>query len=177
MIQKATELGVTKFIPILTDRTIVRKLNYKRINKIIIEASEQSNRLEIPEFDEIIKLDKFISSTEYKSIEPSSMRKIIAERTTATKNSVPHFYLTIESNVDKLLKLRKNINDQYNDKVSINDILVKALAIAQKNNPKTNVSWHNGKIIQYSSVDISIAVALDEGLITPIIKNADIKGL
>ena len=124
-----------------------------------------------------LKLDKFISSTEYKSIEPSSMRKIIAERTTATKNSVPHFYLTIESNVDKLLKLRKNINDQYNDKVSINDILVKALAIAQKNNPKTNVSWHNGKIIQYSSVDISIAVALDEGLITPIIKNADIKGL
>ena len=64
MIQKATELGVTKFIPILTDRTIVRKLNYKRINKIIIEASEQSNRLEIPEFDEIIKLDKFIK--EYK---------------------------------------------------------------------------------------------------------------
>ena len=124
-----------------------------------------------------LKLDKFISSTEYKSIEPSSMRKIIAERTTATKNSVPHFYLTIESNVDKILKLRKNINDQYNDKVSINDILVKALAIAQKNNPKTNVSWRNGKIIQYSSVDVSIAVALDEGLITPIIKNADVKGL
>ena len=64
MIQKATELGITKFIPILTDRTIVRKLNYKRINKIIIEASEQSNRLNVPEFHEIIKFDEFIK--EYK---------------------------------------------------------------------------------------------------------------
>ena len=64
MIQKATELGITKFIPILTDRTIVRKLNLKRINKIIIEASEQSNRLNVPEFHEIIKFDEFIK--EYK---------------------------------------------------------------------------------------------------------------
>ena len=60
MLQKATELGITKFIPILTDRTIVRKLNYKRMNKIIIEASEQSNRLNVPEFHEIIKFDEFI---------------------------------------------------------------------------------------------------------------------
>ena len=60
MIQKATELGVTRFIPILTERTIVRKLNQKRINKIIIEASEQSNRLTIPILDEIIKLKDFL---------------------------------------------------------------------------------------------------------------------
>ena len=60
MIQKATELGVTRFIPILTERTIVRKLNQKRINKIIIEASEQSNRLKVPVLDEIIKLDNFL---------------------------------------------------------------------------------------------------------------------
>ena len=62
-------------------------------------------------------------------------------------------------------------------KVSINDILVKALAIAQKNNPNTNVSWLNSKIIKYSNVDVAIAVALKDGLITPIIKNADKKGL
>ena len=60
MIQKATELGVTKFIPILTERTIVRKLNDKRINKIIIEASEQSNRLKVPKLDKILKLDEFL---------------------------------------------------------------------------------------------------------------------
>ena len=60
MIQKATELGVTKFIPILTERTIVRKLNDKRLNKIIIEASEQSNRLKVPKLDRILKLDNFL---------------------------------------------------------------------------------------------------------------------
>ena len=60
MIQKATELGVSKFIPILTERTIVRKINEKRLNKIIIEASEQSNRLKVPKLDEIIRLDNFL---------------------------------------------------------------------------------------------------------------------
>ena len=60
MIQKATELGVTKFIPILTERTIVRKVNEKRVNKIIIEASEQSNRLKVPQLEEIVKLDDFL---------------------------------------------------------------------------------------------------------------------
>ena len=60
MIQKATELGVTKFIPILTERTIVRKLNDKRLNKIIIEASEQSNRLKVPKLEKILKLKEFI---------------------------------------------------------------------------------------------------------------------
>ena len=60
MMQKATELGVTKFIPILTERTIVRKINEKRVNKIIIEASEQSNRLKVPQLEEIVKLDDFL---------------------------------------------------------------------------------------------------------------------
>ena len=60
MIQKATELGVSKFIPILTERTIVRKINEKRVNKIIVEASEQSNRLKIPQLEEIVKLEDFL---------------------------------------------------------------------------------------------------------------------
>ena len=60
MIQKATEIGVTRFIPILTERTIVRKINEKRLNKIIIEASEQSNRLKVPKLEEIVKLENFL---------------------------------------------------------------------------------------------------------------------
>ena len=68
MIQKATELGVTRFIPILTERTIVRKLNQKRINKIIVEASEQSNRLKVPALDEIIKLDNFLKDNQKTTI-------------------------------------------------------------------------------------------------------------
>jgi len=109
--------------------------------------------------------------------EPSTIRKIIADKTTETKKNIPHFYLTIESKVDKLLKMRKKINSDYNLKISINDILVKALAHAQKMNPSTNVSWIDNKIVQYKNIDVSIAVALDEGLVTPIVKNADQKGL
>ena len=68
MIQKATEIGVTRFIPVLTERTIVRKLNEKRINKIIIEASEQSNRLKVPSLDKLTKLDTFLKSNQNTNI-------------------------------------------------------------------------------------------------------------
>ncbi len=110
-------------------------------------------------------------------IEPSSIRKIIADRTTKTKNEVPHFYLTIESRVDRLINLRKKINKNNNIKISFNDLIVKACAIAIEKNPETNIYWLNNKIHKYNSIDISIAVALKEGLITPIVKNADKKGL
>ena len=108
---------------------------------------------------------------------PSSIRKIIANSTTNTKQTVPHFYLSIESNVDKVLKLRKKINENSDTKVSLNDIFVKALALAQNKNLSTNVSWIDGKIIKHNTIDVSIAVALKEGLITPIVKNADKKGI
>ena len=151
----------------------------QNINLSNIEGSGPGGRVIKRDFEKSHKQDKqFITSSKYEIAEPSSIRKIIAERTTQTKNTVPHFYLTIESKVDNLLKLRKIINEQnLNNKISINDILVKALAIAQHNNPETNVSWFDGKIIKYSSVDVSIAVALTDGLITPIIKDANLKGL
>ncbi len=121
--------------------------------------------------------DKFNQKINDNYYSPSSIRKVIAKRTTETKQNVPHFYISIESNTDKLIEMRKKINENLNEKISINDILVKALAQAQALNPATNVSWSNGKIIKYESIDVSIAVALKEGLITPIIKNADKKGL
>ena len=119
----------------------------------------------------------FMKTSQENISSPSSMRKIIADRTVKAKQTVPHFYLTIESKVDKLLQLRKKINENFGIKISINDMLVKALALAQMENPLTNVSWVEGQVIKYSSVDVSIAVALKEGLITPIVKNADKKGL
>ena len=151
----------------------------QNINLSDIDGSGPGGRVIKRDFEKSYEQDKqFITSSKYEIAEPSSIRKIIAERTTQTKNTVPHFYLTIESKVDNLLKLRKIINEQdLNNKISINDILVKALAIAQHKNPETNVSWFNGKIIKYSSVDVSIAVALTDGLITPIIKDANLKGL
>jgi len=108
---------------------------------------------------------------------PSTMRKVIAKRTLEAKQQIPHFYLTVESNVDKLINLRKKINENNSVKVSFNDLIVKAIGLAMKKNPNTNVYWQNDKIYKLNDIDVSVAVAIDEGLITPIIKNADSKGL
>ena len=108
---------------------------------------------------------------------PSTMRKVIAKRTLEAKQQIPHFYLTVESNVDKLINLRKKINENNSVKVSFNDLIVKAISLAMKKNPNTNVYWQNDKIYKLNDIDVSVAVAIDEGLITPIIKNADSKGL
>ena len=107
----------------------------------------------------------------------STMRKVIAKRTLEAKQQIPHFYLTVESNVDKLISLRSKINENNLVKVSFNDLIVKAIGLAMKKNPNTNVYWQNEKIYQLNDIDVSVAVAIDEGLITPIIKNADSKGL
>ena len=112
-----------------------------------------------------------------KIIEPSSIRKIIADRTTKTKNEVPHFYLNIETRMERLISLRNKINKSNKIKISFNDLIVKACALAVLKNPEINSSWIDGKIHKYEDIDISIAVALKEGLITPIVKNADKKGL
>tara|TARA_Y100000590_G_C15737925_1_gene1019250 strand:- start:3160 stop:4392 length:1233 start_codon:yes stop_codon:yes gene_type:complete len=151
----------------------------KNIDLKKIEGTGPSGRIIKRDFDKVMTSDlNFLFSDSNESLIPSNIRKIIAERTSYTKKNVPHFYLTIESCVDKLIKLRKKINENNSKrKISINDILVKAIAIAQKQNPQTNVSWLNDKIVKYSSVDVSIAVALDEGLVTPIVKNADTKGI
>ncbi|MDC0453554.1 2-oxo acid dehydrogenase subunit E2 [Alphaproteobacteria bacterium] len=108
---------------------------------------------------------------------PSTMRKVIAKRTLEAKQQIPHFYLTVESNVDKLINLRKKINENNSVKVSFNDLIVKAIGLAMKKNPNTNAYWQNDKIYKSNNIDVSVAVAIDEGLITPIIKNADSKGL
>jgi len=144
------------------------------INLDNIKGSGPNGRIIMKDLNISDKINQKINDNFYS---PSSIRKVIAKRTTETKQNVPHFYLSIESNTDKLIEMRKKINENLNEKISINDILVKALAQAQFLNPATNVSWSDGKIIKYETIDVSIAVALKEGLITPIIKDADKKGL
>ena len=112
-----------------------------------------------------------------KVIVPNTMRKIIAQRTLEAKQNIPHYYLTIESNVDKLISLRKKINSFSDIKISFNDLIVKAIAIAVEKNPETNASWNNEKIIKYKTIDVSVAIALEDGLITPIVKKANLKDL
>ncbi|MEC4734649.1 MAG: dihydrolipoamide acetyltransferase family protein, partial [Wolbachia endosymbiont of Halictus tumulorum] len=108
----------------------------------------------------------------------SNMRQVIAQRLTESKQNVPHFYLTVDCQVDKLISLKNEINSaDENNKVTINDLIIKAAAFSMKKFPDINSSWIDNKILRYSNIDISIAVALEDGLITPIVKNADKKGI
>ena len=114
----------------------------------------------------------------YQDIQTSKMRKVIAQRLQEAKQTVPHFYLTIDCQIDDLLKVRKELNgrsDAY--KLSVNDFVVRASALALRRVPECNASWIDGGLRQYSGVDISVAVAIDDGLVTPILRNADHKGL
>ena len=106
----------------------------------------------------------------------SSMRKVIAQRLSESKQTVPHFYLTVECILDKVMEARAAINNESR-KISVNDFVVKASSMAMRKVPEVNVSWTDQGIKQYKSVDISVAVAIDGGLITPIVTNADYKAL
>ncbi|MCV3769289.1 MAG: pyruvate dehydrogenase complex dihydrolipoamide acetyltransferase [Wolbachia pipientis] len=111
-------------------------------------------------------------------IEVSNIRKVIAQRLIEAKQNIPHFYLTIDCQVDNLISLKNEINlANENNKVTINDLIIKAVALSIKKFPYINSSWIDNKIIKYLNIDISIAVALEDGLITPIVKNADKKSI
>jgi pyruvate dehydrogenase E2 component (dihydrolipoamide acetyltransferase) len=110
----------------------------------------------------------------------TAVRKVIARRMLESKQTVPHFYLTVEFEIDALLKARQAINDvarKQGAKVSVNDMIIKACAKALRDHPDCNASWTEEEMIQYGAVDISVAVATERGLITPIIRNADMKGV
>tara|TARA_Y100001934_G_C12384701_1_gene794814 strand:- start:6809 stop:8095 length:1287 start_codon:yes stop_codon:yes gene_type:complete len=118
-------------------------------------------------------------NSEYKELKLSNMRKVIASRLQASKQQIPHFYLSIDCEVDALLETRKKLNaTSKNEKISVNDFIIKASALSIRKFPECNTSWVDGGIIrQYSSIDISVAVAIEDGLVTPIIRNADNIGL
>ncbi len=118
----------------------------------------------------------------YTEVPHTTMRKVIAERLAEAKRAIPHFYLTIDCRIDKLLEMRKVINAKAPEgegayKLSLNDFVVKAVALALKEVPEANASWNDDAVRLYSSADIAIAVATPGGLITPVVRAADAKGL
>ncbi len=115
----------------------------------------------------------------FEIVKNSAMRKTIAERLVKSKNEAPHFYLSLDCNIDELLKIRKAINSKSNDeyKISVNDMIIKASSAALLKVPKANASWENETTKYFKNTDISVAVAIEGGLITPIVKNVQSKGL
>jgi pyruvate dehydrogenase E2 component (dihydrolipoamide acetyltransferase) len=107
----------------------------------------------------------------------TAMRRAIARRVTESKATIPHFYVVTECVVDELLELRKRINESSPVKVSVNDFVVMAVAAAFRDVPEANVTWTDEGMLEHSSVDISIAVATEGGLVTPVLRAVDGKRL
>ena len=112
-----------------------------------------------------------------KSFPNSQMRKVIAKRLSESKFSAPHFYLGVEFNMDNLIAFREQYNTIPDTKISFNDIIVKACSMALKKHPEVNSVWHEDQISQNYHVHIGVAVAVDEGLVVPVIKFTDEKTL
>ena len=114
---------------------------------------------------------------EGKEIPVSQMRRTIANRLSESKFSAPHFYLNIEVVMDNLIQSRKDVNNKNGIKISFNDILVKAVSMAIKKHPDINSSWFDSHITFHQNINIGVAVSVENGLIVPVIKNADLKSL
>jgi pyruvate dehydrogenase E2 component (dihydrolipoamide acetyltransferase) len=131
---------------------------------------------------------KLFEEGSYELIPHDNMRKTIARRLTEAKNTIPHFYLTVDIGIDALLALRKQLNDAAPAvktekgetpayKLSVNDMVIKAYALALKAVPDANVSWTDAGMLKHAHADVGVAVSIPGGLITPIVRKADEKTL
>jgi len=112
------------------------------------------------------------------SIPNNTMRRMIAQRLTEAKQTIPHFYLGIDCDIDAMLDMRRELNGWADGaKLSVNDFIIKAVALAMKQVPGVNASWSEAAILRHPSVDVSVAVSTPSGLVTPIIGDADLKSL
>ena len=103
----------------------------------------------------------------------SQVRSIIAKRLSESKFSAPHYYLMVEINMDKAIEARKEINSLPDTKISFNDMIIKATAVALRKHPQVNSSWAGDKIIHRGNINIGVAVAIPDGLVVPVLKNTD----
>ncbi len=126
---------------------------------------------------QVVQLPKVVGEESYEEVTVSQMRKTIAKRLGESKFSAPHFYLTMEINMDKATAAREGLNAFSPVKISFNDLVLKAAAAALRRHPKVNSSWLGDKIRYNHHIHIGVAVAVEEGLLVPVIRFADNKGL
>ncbi len=159
-----------------------RLANQKDIDLTLISGSGPNGRIlksDILDFKNITIKNNSIEFEKFVIVKNSLMRKTIAERLVKSKNEAPHFYLSLDCNIDALLIIRSSINSKSKDKykISVNDMIIKAASASLLKVPKANASWENENTRYYNTTDISVAVAIEGGLITPIIKDVQLKGL
>jgi pyruvate dehydrogenase E2 component (dihydrolipoamide acetyltransferase) len=124
-----------------------------------------------------ISLPKVVGQESFEDVPVSQMRKTIAKRLAESKFSAPHFYLTMEINMDKAVEARKSINEISPVKISFNDMVIKAAAAALRQHPDVNVSWLGDKMRKNHHIHVGVAVAVKDGLLVPVIRFADNKSL
>ncbi len=125
----------------------------------------------------VVQLPEIVGEESFEEVNVSQMRKTIAKRLGESKYTAPHFYLTMEINMDKAIEARKSINEYSPVKVSFNDLVLKATAAALRQHPKVNVSYRGDKMRFNKHIHIGVAVAVDEGLLVPVVRFADNKSL
>ena len=162
---------------------LAKKLaNDKNIDISTIQGSGENGRIiksDIENYKEPLlqtKAQPTMSSSdsqEYSEVNHSQMRKVIAKRLSESKFSAPHYYLNVELDMSETIAFRKQCNTIPDTKISFNDIIIKACAVALRNNPSVNSQWFDDRIRYNNYVNIGVAVGVDDGLIVPVLKNAD----
>jgi pyruvate dehydrogenase E2 component (dihydrolipoamide acetyltransferase) len=130
------------------------------------QAPTKKSQIILPEF-----------GGDFKDLELSNIRKVIAERLSYSKQNIPHYYVTVAVNVDNLIKLRGKLNSIAKSKISVNDMVIKAASLACVRVPESNSSWMGETIRRYKNVNMCVAVQTDFGLMAPVIQNTHLKGL
>ena len=148
-----------------------------RIIKRDIEKYIEEGGAEVAKGLPEIKIPEFVGEEKYEEKNVSQMRKTIAKRLAESKYSAPHFYLTSEINMDRVVEAREKLNEIAQIKISYNDIVIKAAAAALRQHPQVNAAWKGDKIRYNKHIHIGMAVAVEEGLIVPVIRFADNKTL
>ena len=179
-IQKVTQPERSQNGRILVSPLAKKIAAEKGINLSHIKGTGDAGRIIKRDVSEIDFSQKFRSEIslpmgieKYDEVPNSSMRKAIAKRLSISKFTAPHYYLSVEFDMDNAIAFRNQFNSVPNTKISFNDMILKATALALKNHPKVNSQWEDENIIQYSHVHLGVAVAVEDGLIVPVIKFAD----
>ncbi len=154
-----------------------------------VDASQMSAGVSAPIQPSSIAPDdaqtmKMFAEGSYDLVPHDNLRKVIARRLVQSKQTVPHFYLTLDCELDRLLKIRSEMNagapvidDKPVYKISVNDMIIKALAMALRDVPDANVSWTESNMVLHKNCDVGVAVSIPGGLITPIVRSAETKSL
>lgn len=148
-----------------------------RIIKRDVEQFSPAASSAAPASTPAVSIPAVVGEESYEEVTVSQMRKTIAKRLSESKFTAPHFYLTMEINMDKAIEARKGMNEISPVKISFNDIVIKAVAASLRQHPKVNSSWLGDKIRYNHHIHIGVAVAVDEGLLVPVIRFADNKSL